>query len=123
MKVHPAIFQDLVAQAVDELPDWVGEQMDNIAIVVAPWPTPHQQRAANREQGKVLLGLYEGVPLTHRGRGYHLIPPDRITLFQGPLERIATDSQALVRLIRRTVVHEIAHHFGFSEEQIRELGY
>jgi predicted Zn-dependent protease with MMP-like domain len=115
-----AAFEALVAQALDELPDWVRQHMDNVAIVVAPWPTAQQLRSAGVREG-LLLGLYEGVPLTRRGRGYNLLPPDRITLFQGPLELTARHRRDLIRLIRRTVIHEIAHHFGFSEEKLRDL--
>lgn len=121
MRLSAARFEELVAQALDELPDWVHARMDNVAVVTAPWPTAAQLRDAGR--GQMLLGLYEGIPLTRRGSGYFLVPPDRITLFQGPLERLAADEASLVELIRRTVVHEIAHHFGFSEAEIQELGY
>lgn len=121
MRLSAARFEELVALALDGLPEWVREHMDNVAVVTAFWPTAEQLRAA--PSGQMLLGLYQGVPLTRRGRGYSLVPPDRITLFQGPLERLARDEATLIALIRRTVVHEIAHHFGFSEEQLRALGY
>ena len=113
-------FEELVAQALDDLPDWVRAHLDNVAVVVAPWPTAAQRRSARVQEG-LLLGLYEGVPLTQRGRGYNLIPPDRITLFQGPLELTARHRRDLLRLIRRTVIHEIAHHFGFSEAALHDL--
>ncbi len=123
MRVDPATFEALVARAVDELPDWVHERLENVAILVQPWPTGEQLRSARVEQGHMLLGLYEGIPLTHRGRGTGLTPPDRITLFQRPLEAMAHSEQALVERIRHTIVHEVAHHFGFSDEHLRELGY
>ena len=73
--------------------------------------------------GFTLLGLYHGIPLTARTHGYHLVPPDTITLFQGPIEAAAGDNPEAIRAqIRRTVIHEIAHHFGISDERLRELG-
>jgi len=123
MRVDPATFEELVALAVDELPDWVHERLENVAILVQPWPTGEQLRSARVGQGRTLLGLYEGIPLTHRGRGSGLTPPDRITLFQRPLESLAHDEQTLVARIRQTIVHEVAHHFGISDEHLRELGY
>ncbi len=123
MRLDSAAFEQLVAKAVDDLPGWVRDRMDNVAILVVPWPSANQMPRPGSPRGDLLLGLYEGVPLTKRGRGYGLTPPDRITLFQGPLELCARDPQALLQLIRRTIVHEVAHHFGFSEARIRELGY
>jgi len=117
------VFEDLVARALDDLPDWVRERLENVAVVVAPWPTHEQRRQTGTDQGGLLLGLYEGVPLPRRGRGYNMVTPDRITLFQGPMERVAHSRAALVRIIRHTVIHEIAHYLGFSEEEIRGLGY
>jgi predicted Zn-dependent protease with MMP-like domain len=128
MRLEPAVFESLAAQAIDGLPDWVRTHMDNVAIVLEQTPTAQQLRSAGVPAGNDLLGLYEGVPLTERGRGYQLVPPDRITLFQRPLERHASDergeysSPALVQLVRQTIIHEIAHHFGFSEQHLRELG-
>jgi len=115
-------FESLVAQAVDSLPEWVRAHMDNVAIVLEQTPTAQQLRTAGVPAGNDLLGLYEGVPLTQRGRGYQLVAPDRITLFQHPLERHAHDEAALVELVRQTIIHEIGHHFGFSEQHLRELG-
>ncbi len=114
-------FERLVEQAVDALPEWIGEHMENVYITTAAWPSRQQQRAARLGQGRLLLGLYEGVPLSRRGRGYHLATPDRITLFQRPLEIVAQSEAHLVDLIRRTIIHEIAHHFGFSEEELARL--
>lgn len=128
MRLTAEAFEALVAQAIDGLPEWVRARMDNVAIVVEQVASTAQRRATELEPGGELLGLYEGVPLIQRGRGYQLVPPDRITLFQRPLERLASDEKgdtsadALVALIRRTILHEIAHHFGFSDAYLDELG-
>lgn len=121
MSLTPAAFETLVARALDDLPQWVQERMDNVAVVVVPWPSLQQIRAAGVRRGRLLLGLYEGVPITKRGRGYNLVSPDRISLFQRPLEMVARDPGDLVRLVQDTVIHEIAHHFGFSDDDIDAL--
>ncbi|MEA3408195.1 MAG: metallopeptidase family protein [Chloroflexota bacterium] len=114
-------FEEIVAQTLDDVPEWISHRMQNVAIVIRPWPSP-QQVHKTRTKGRMLLGLYEGVPLTRRGHAYRLVPPDRITLFQQPLQRAARDQQELVQLVRRTVIHEIGHHFGLSEKDLSRLG-
>lgn len=121
MKLTAAAFETLVARALDDLPAWVQERMDNVAVVVMPWPSREQMRSVGVRRGRLLLGLYEGVPITRRGRGYNLVSPDRISLFQGPLELVARGPDDLVRLVQDTVIHEIAHHFGFSDDDIDAL--
>jgi predicted Zn-dependent protease with MMP-like domain len=123
MRLTAEAFEGLVATALDNLPDWVRQRMENLAIIVEPWPTRDQRDKTGTKRGTLLLGLYEGIPLTQRGRGYNLVAPDRITLFQGPLELLADSPAMLVQLIRHTVIHEIAHYLGFSEKEIRGLGY
>lgn len=115
------LFDTWVAQALDDLPPWVQEHLENLSVVVAPWPTADQLHAVGLRRPGDLLGIYEGVPLPRRGHGYHLAAPDRITLFQRPLEASAR-GPALVRLIRRTVVHEVGHYLGFSDADLDELG-
>ena len=113
-------FDEWVSAALEELPPWVQEHLDNLMVAVAPWPTAEQLQAVGVRRPLDLLGLYEGVPLPRRGRGYHLVTPDRITLFQHPLEAHARGA-ALVRLIRRTVVHEVGHYLGFSDADLAAL--
>ena len=122
MRLSAEQFAELVQQAVSELPQWVAERLDNVSILTAPWPTPQQIASSGTPEGHTLLGLYEGVPLPRRGRGYNLVPPDRITLFQAPLEYRAPDCAELRRLIARTIAHEIGHHFGFDEARLAQLG-
>jgi predicted Zn-dependent protease with MMP-like domain len=105
-------FELLVEEAVDTLPDDLRAFMSNVAIVVDEEPPP----------GLPLLGLYQGVPLTHRTSGYAGVAPDKITIYRGPLERRAAgDTERLRAEVRRVVVHEIAHHFGISDERLVEL--
>jgi predicted Zn-dependent protease with MMP-like domain len=105
-------FEDSVQAAIDTLPDDLRQAMSNVAIVVEDEPPP----------GEPLLGLYEGVPLTRRTSGYGGVPPDKITLYRGPLERhYGHDPALLQQQIRRVVLHEIAHHFGISDERLHEL--
>ncbi len=122
MELSQEAFEALVERALDELPEWVQERMDNVAVLVAPWPSRYQREAAKVRHRHMLLGLYEGVPLSRRGRGYNLLPPDRITLFQQPMQALARTEDELIRLIQRTVVHEIGHHFGFGEDDLGRLG-
>jgi predicted Zn-dependent protease with MMP-like domain len=114
-------FEEIVTQALDDMPEWVGQKVQNLAVVIRPWPSPQQVHKAQR-RGRMLLGLYEGVPLTRRGHAYRLVTPDQITLFQHPLQRAAATEEELARLVRRTVIHEIGHHFGFSEADLNSLG-
>jgi len=105
-------FEDSVQAAMETLPDDLREAMSNVAIVVEDEPPP----------GQPLLGLYEGVPLTRRTSYYGGVPPDKITIYRGPLERhYGGDPALLQEQIRRVVLHEIAHHFGISDERLREL--
>ena len=107
-----AAFDDLVSEALDSLPDDISELMSNVAVVVEDEPPP----------GLPLLGLYSGVPLTRRTSWYGAVPPDKITIYLGPLERhFGYDPELLRNQVRRVVVHEVAHHFGISDERLREL--
>ncbi len=122
VRISEAEFEALVAEVLDSLPEDIARYLDNVDVVVARWPTPEQRRQAGVREGEMLLGLYEGVPLTERGVHYGLVLPDKITIFQGPLERISRTRAELREHIRRTVLHELAHHFGISDERLRELG-
>lgn len=110
-----ARFARLVARALDGLPPEFRERMRNIEVVVEDEPTAEQ-----REDGD-LLGLYEGVPLTGRGAMEPYLP-DRISIFRLPIERITASPRRQAEIVRDTVVHEVAHHFGISDERLRELG-
>src|ERR671911_2527525 len=114
-------FYELVERALGGLPPELSELLDNVAIVVDDWPDYSTPLVADGPE-ETLYGLYEGVPLTQRGAGYYGYLPDKITIFRGPLERdFATwDLEEQVRI---TVVHEIAHYFGFDEERLEELGW
>ena len=114
-------FYELVERALEELPPELAELLDNVAIVVDDWPE-YSTPLVSGESDNVLYGLYEGVPLTERGAGYHGFLPDKITIFRGPLERDFRREE-LEEQVRITVVHEIAHHFGFDEDRLEELGW
>ena len=107
-------FEELVVQAMDGLPAWVLERLDNVEVLIEAAPPPDQPG---------LLGLYEGIPLTRRGMGYSGVLPDRITLYRRTLVGVATDEEHLERLVAETVVHEIAHFFGISDDRLVELGW
>lgn len=116
-------FERLVVEALDELPPFFQDKMANIELLLKPWPTADDRRDAGLPRGYTLLGLYTGIPLTDRTHGYNLVTPDIITLFQGPIERAAEGEPEQIReQVRQTVIHEIAHHFGISDDRLRELG-
>jgi predicted Zn-dependent protease with MMP-like domain len=105
-------FASSIQDALDSLPPGLREAMSNVEIVVEDEPPP----------GERLLGLYQGVPLTSRGPGYSGALPDKITIYRGPLERLyGYDEELLAERTRHVVLHEIAHHFGISDERLIEL--
>lgn len=123
MKLSRKEFEKIVAEALDELPVEIADALSNISVVVERWPSPEIIRKMNLRSRYELLGLYEGVPLSRRGVGYSGVLPDRVTIFQGPIEATGKRKDELRESIRSVVVHEIAHHIGLGEERIRELGY
>src|SRR5438067_1487258 len=101
-------FEDEVVEALELVPDEFRGYLKDVAVVVEEWPSAEQHRRLRLRPHETLFGLYEGVPLTQRNSGYNLALPDRITLFQGPLEQYAgSDRERLRRQVRRTVLHEI----------------
>lgn len=115
-------FEQLVVQALDDLPPFFQMKMSNIEILLQPWPTTRELRDAGVPPGHTLLGLYSGIPLTERTSYYGAVPPDTITLYQGPIEAAADNPDEIGQMVRHTVIHEIAHHFGISDERLHELG-
>ncbi|GIV78310.1 metallopeptidase family protein [Litorilinea aerophila] len=117
-------FEELVEEALDSIPEALWAAVDNLAVVVEEWPTRQQLAQVGMRRGQLLLGLYEGVPLTERGQYYSLAPPDKITIFRQPILQVCPpgDEDAIRQQVRRTVLHEIAHHFGISDERLWELG-
>ena len=114
-------FECLVAEAVNNLPEEFRTKLENIDVVVEDWPAFGQLAKVGLKRGQTLLGLYEGVPLTKRGRHYGMVPPDKITIFQGPIEAICSYSGKIMAEIQRVVRHEIAHHFGIGDARLKQL--
>ena len=117
--MSPQEFDRIVAQACARIPARFRKRLKNIAILVEPEPTPAQLARGRVGRGGTLLGLYEGRPLTMRSVFEPFAMPDRITVFQGPHERLAGSPEHLVRLVEETVWHEVAHYFGMNELQVR----
>ena len=107
-------FEELVAEALDEVPDELARLVDNVIIVVEDDVEPGDHS---------LLGLYQGVPLTERGHYYAGAMPDRITIFRGPVLRMCQTREEVLDEVAVTVVHEIAHHFGIDDDRLHELGW
>ena len=114
-------FERLVAEAIDTLPDDFRDRMDNVAVVVEDYPSPREERRFGR--GRLLLGLYHGQPLTRRDSRYGMVIPDKITIYQANIEAICHTDAEVRDQVRRTVLHEIAHHFGIDDHRLRDLGY
>lgn len=112
VEVEPERFEAMVSEALDGLPDELGELMSNVAVTV------------DHHGGRLgLLGLYQGVPLTSRTSTYSLVLPDRITIYRRAICAICDDEAGVVEEVRRTVVHEVGHHFGVSDARLHELGW
>lgn len=122
MDTPPAVtFEDLVSEAIDSLPLELAVRMDNVEVVVEDEPPP--EMIARLAPGSTLLGLYHGVPLTQRGINYDRMLPDKISIYRGPIVRMARTPDRIREQVRRTVIHEIAHHFGIDDDRLHELGW
>jgi predicted Zn-dependent protease with MMP-like domain len=112
-KVSDERFDEFVAEAIKTIPHELSTEIDNVAIIVE-----------DEAVGRPLFGLFEGVPLTKRGpMSYSGAIPDRITLYQGAISRFCNTEEEVRAQVRKTVIHELAHHFGISDERLDELGW
>lgn len=114
-------FDSLITRAMDELPQAYLRGLQNVAIVMADRPTPEQRTKMRLREDNYLLGLYEGVPLTHRGSGWSGMLPDKITLFKYEILEVSPTPEAFFQQIKRTLWHEIAHFYGLDHDRIDEL--
>ena len=114
-------FENLVAKAVDSLPEEFRTRLENIDVVVEDWPTQGQLAKVGLRRAETLLGLYEGVPLTRRSSHYGLVPPDKVTIFQKPIEAKSRYNAEIIAEIERVVRHELAHHFGIGDARLKQL--
>ena len=117
LRVSPEEFEILVEKALDQLPEQFAQLLDNVAVVVADEPDPEVLAEFGFDPGEELLGLYTGVPQTERETGYFGLP-DHVSIFRGPLCRYCRSRRELIGEIRDTVVHELGHHFGLSDEEM-----
>lgn len=122
LDIDQEVFERLVTEALEDLPAWVQEALDNVEVTVADMPSPEQRRRMRLRPGTLLLGLYEGVPQTQRGAHYGLVLPDKITLFRRPILAVCRTPEEVKSRVRSVVVHELAHHFGIDDDRLRELG-
>ncbi|MYB23309.1 MAG: metallopeptidase family protein [Chloroflexi bacterium] len=114
-------FRRLVERALDEIPDELAGRMDNVVILVRNQPTEEELESVGLSSRETLLGLYVGRPLTSRG-WYGETLPDRIMIYQQPIESICRSEDEVVEQVRETVLHEVAHHFGIDDDRLDEIG-
>jgi predicted Zn-dependent protease with MMP-like domain len=121
MRLRKDEFEELVSKALKELPKRFRDRLENVVIVVEDDPPREILRVLGLKSPQRLLGLYQGVPLKHRGMRYGNVLPDQIVIYQRPIENLARTRQELLRQIRQTVMHEIGHFFGLAESDLREI--
>lgn len=123
MRLSADEFVDLVREALDVIPEPLAAYMDRITVDVEPMPDPQSCEDAGIDDPRSLLGLYRGTPLTHRSVEHSGQLPDRITIYQHNIERFCRTHRQIIRQIRKTVFHEVGHHFGLTEDDLSDLGY
>lgn len=115
-------FEQLVGQALDDLPEFFRQQLQNIDVVVADWPSEAERQSVGLKPGQLLFGLYHGIPLTKRSSHYGMVLPDKITIYRLSIEQVCHTPAEVIQRVQHTVKHEIAHHFGISDDRLRDLG-
>lgn len=120
-KMNRSDFEKLVEKAFLALPEKIRKKMSNVEICVEERPSPGQLRKTGTKLVGQLLGLYEGVPQTKWGKGFGMILPDKITIFQESIEKFTSTPEEIKEMVKNTLWHEIAHHFGFSEKGVKKL--
>jgi predicted Zn-dependent protease with MMP-like domain len=120
MRIRREDFERLVDEAWETIPQSFRDRFSNIAIFVEDEPQSEHLSAAGVPDGYTLLGLYQGYPLSKRGWGYSMAMPDRVTLFQGPIERSASSDRDIPQIVYDTLWHELGHHLGMDEKQVRD---
>jgi predicted Zn-dependent protease with MMP-like domain len=116
---HRRRFERLIGSAMRKLPPEFAHYLDGVAILVADEPSPEQRASLGLADDDVLFGLYEGTPETHRSSSFGMALPDRVTLFRRAFEESGDSEAATIEEIRRTIIHEVAHHWGFEEDQLK----
>ena len=114
-------FEHLISRAIDEMPERYIKGLNNVVVTYADDPSMEQSRKLKLRGDSLLLGLYEGIPLTQRGAGYNLVLPDKITLFKHPLLAVTHDEASFYLQIKHTLWHEIAHFYGLDHDRIHEI--
>jgi predicted Zn-dependent protease with MMP-like domain len=114
-------FEQEVIRAIGELPERARKNMDNVAVCIEDYPSDFQLKETGTRMRDLLLGLYEGVPRDEWGKGFGMQLPDKITIFQQPIESLSRTNEEIRELIEGTVWHEIAHHFGYDEDEVSVL--
>ena len=114
-------FEAIVSAAIDGIPDKYAKRMNNVGFVVEADPTPEQMQRLHLVNGEILFGLYEGIPLTRRNNNYSGVLPDKITIFKNPIVMTSHNKQTVIQQVKKTVWHEVAHHFGLGHDRIHEL--
>lgn len=112
-------FEKLVSEALDSLPAEFAKRLENVSVTIADYPSPYQLRKMKLPPWALLFGLYEGIPQTRRGN-YTAVLPDKITIFKNSILRVSDTPEAIKAQVRATVIHEIGHHFGLSDEELRK---
>jgi len=112
-------FEKLVKEGIEAIPEKFLEKLKNVDIVIEDEPSPEQLDKLKTRKDSFILGLYEGVPQTQRWH-YGQVLPDKITIFRKPIERVANSEQEIKEIVKNTVWHEIAHHFGMNEKEVRK---
>jgi predicted Zn-dependent protease with MMP-like domain len=115
-------FEKLVTLALENLPDIFKRSLQNVDVVVEDEPTEEQAGKVNAAHRRMVLGLYQGVPLSRRNHLYGMVMPDKISIFKKNIERICRTDDDVVRIVTHTVQHELAHHFGISDRRLKDLG-
>ena len=112
-------FEEIVKEGIGAIPERFLEKLDNVDIVIEDEPTPYQLRKLRVRKSTIIFGLYEGIPQTKRWH-YGQVLPDKITIFQKPIEEAVSSEEEIREIVKNTVWHEIAHHFGMDEKRVRE---
>ena len=120
-KLNRTEFEKIVNDGIKAIPEKFLRKLENVAIIIEDEPTSAQKKKLNIRPNWTLFGLYEGVPQLERGANYSAVLPDKITIFQNPIEEEARDEKDVEEVVKNTVWHEIAHHFGMDEARVRQV--